>query len=41
MTSLVVQWLVVRPPMQETRVGSLVQEDLTCLGATKLTHRNY
>ena len=34
-TSLVVQWLRIRLPMQRTRVRSLVQEDPTCHGATK------
>ena len=38
-TSLVVQW--VHLPMQETRVGSLVQEDSTCYRATKLASSNY
>ena len=39
-TSLVVQWLGIWLPMQETRVRSLVQEDLTCHGATKPVHHN-
>ena len=34
-TSLVVQWLRIRLPMQGTRVQSLVQEDSTCCQATK------
>ncbi|KAJ8776418.1 hypothetical protein J1605_015533 [Eschrichtius robustus] len=34
-TSLVVQWLRIRLPMQGTRVRSLVREDPTCRGATK------
>ena len=40
-TSLVVQWLNVHLPVQETQVPSLVWEDLTCLGATKPTSHNY
>ena len=34
-TSLVVQWLKIHLPMQETWVQSLVQEDSTCHGKTK------
>ena len=34
-TSLVVQWIGLCLPMQGTGVRSLVQEDPTCLGATK------
>ena len=34
-TSLVVQWLRIRLPMQGTRVRALVWEDPTCRGATK------
>ena len=34
-TSLVVQWLRIRLPMQGTRVRALVREDPTCRGATK------
>ena len=34
--SLVAQWLRVCLPMQGTRVRSLVREDPTCRGATKL-----
>ena len=34
-TSLVIQWLRIRLPMQRTWVWSLVQEDSTCCGATK------
>ena len=34
-TSLVVQWLRIRLPVQGTRVPSLVQEDPMCCGATK------
>ena len=40
-TSLVVQWLRIRLPMQGTRVRSLVQEDPTCREATKLVRHNY
>ena len=35
-TSLVAQWLRICLPMQGTRVRSLVREDPTCCGATKL-----
>ena len=35
-TSLVVQWLGIHLPMQGTGVQSLVQEDPTCRGATKV-----
>ena len=31
----------VRLPMQETQVQSLIQEDPTCLGATKPVRHNY
>ena len=34
-TSLVVQWLRIRLPMQGTQVQALVREDPTCHGATK------
>ena len=34
-TSLVVQWLRIRLPMQGTQVRALVREDPTCHGATK------
>ena len=34
-TSLVVQWIRIRLPMQGTRVQSLVREDTTCRRATK------
>ena len=37
-TSLVVQWLRIRPPMQGTRVRVLVWEDPTCCGTTKPVH---
>ena len=40
-TSLVVQWLRIRLPMQGTRVQALVREDLTCRGATKPMRYNY
>ena len=40
-TSLVVQWLRIRLPMQGTWVQSLVREDPTCCGATKLVCHNY
>ena len=40
-TSLVVQWLRIRLPMQGTRVQALVREDPTCWGATKPMHYNY
>ena len=40
-TSLVVQWLRICLPMEGTRVRSLVWEDPTCHGATKLVHHNY
>ena len=39
--SLVVQWLGIHLPMQGTRVLSLVREDPTCHGATKLVRHNY
>ena len=40
-TSLVVQWLRIRLPMQGTQVRALVREDSTCRGATKPVHHNY
>ena len=40
-TSLVVQWLRIRLPVQETLVRALVQEDLTCRGAARPVHHNY
>ena len=40
-TSLVVQWLRIRLPMQETQVQSLVWEDHTCHGATKPVSHSY
>ena len=39
--SLVVQWLRIHLPMQETWVRALVREDPTCRGATKPVHHNY
>ena len=40
-TSLVVQWLRIRLPMQGTWVQALVWENPTCRGATELVHHNY
>ena len=40
-TSLVVQWLRIRLPMQGTRVRALVREDPTCRGAAKPVCHNY
>ena len=40
-TSLVAQWLRIRPPIQGTRVQVLVQEDLSCHEATKSLRHNY
>ena len=40
-TSLVVQWLRIRLPIQGTWVRALVWEDPTCRGATKPVHHNY
>ena len=40
-TSLVVQWLRIRLPMQGARVRALVQEDPTCREATKPVRHNY
>ena len=40
-TSLVVQWLRIRLPMQGTQVWSPVQEDPTCHKATKPMHHSY
>ena len=40
-TSLLVQWLRIRLPMQGTWVRALVQEDTTCSGATKPVCHNY
>ena len=39
--SQVVQCLRIHLPMQGTQVRSLVQEDPTCCGATKLMCHNY
>ena len=39
-TSLAVQWLRIRLPMQGTRVRALVREDPTCRGATKPVRHN-
>ena len=39
--SLVAQWLIIRLPMQGTRVQALVREDPTCRGAPKPVHHNY
>ena len=39
--SLVVQWLRICLPMQETQVQALVQEDPTCCRATKPVSHNY
>ena len=40
-TSLMVQWLRIRLPMQGKRVQSLVWEDPTCRRATKPVRHNY
>ena len=40
-TSLMVQWLGIHLPMQETRVQTLVQEDSRCCEAMKPMHLNY
>ena len=40
-TSLVVQWLRIRLPMQGSRVQALVRQDPTCRGATKPVRHNY
>ena len=40
-TSLVVQWLRIRLPMQGTWVRALVWEDPTCREATKPVRHNY
>ena len=40
-TSLMVQWLRIRLPMQETWVRALVRENPTCCGATKPMHHSY
>ena len=40
-TSLVVQWIGIQLPMQGTQVQSLIQEDSTYHGATKLMSHKY
>ena len=40
-TSLVVLWIRIHLPMQGTGVPSLIWEDSTCRGATKLGGHNY
>ena len=40
-TSLVVQWLRIRLPVQGTRVRALVREDPTCRGAAKPMRHDY
>ena len=40
-TSLVVQWLRIRLPVQGTRVRALVREDPTCHEATKPVRHDY
>ena len=40
-TSLVAQWLRIRPPKQGTRVRALVWQDPTCGRATKPLRHNY
>ena len=40
-TSLVVQWLRIRLPMQGTGVRALAQEDPTCRRATKPVPHSY
>ena len=40
-TSLVVQWLRIRLPMQATRVRALAREDPTCRGAAGPVSHNY
>ena len=39
--SLVVQWLGIHLPMQETQIQSLVQEDPICHRVARPKHRNY
>ena len=41
MASLVAQGIRIRPPMQETLIRSLKQEDPTCQGATRSTRHSY
>ena len=40
-TFLVIQWLRLRQPMEETQVSSLIQEDPTCRRAGKPVHHIY
>ena len=40
-TCVVAQWIRIHLPVQGTQVRSLVQEDPTCCGATKLMCQNY
>ena len=40
-TSLVAEWIETRLSMQGTWVPSLVREDSTCCGATKLVRHKY
>ena len=40
-TSLVGQWLRIRPPMRGTQVRALIPEDATCHGAIKPVRHNY
>ena len=40
-TSLVVQWIRIHPPMQETQVRSLVWGDVTCHRTTKSVRHSY
>ena len=40
-TSLVAQWLRIRPLMQGTRVRALVREDPTCRRTTKPVRHSY
>ena len=40
-TSLVVHWLRILLPTQETQVQSLVRDISTCSGATEPTHHSY
>ena len=40
-TSLVVQWVLIRLPIQGTQVPSVVQEDSTCHGANRPMLHNY
>ena len=40
-TFLVIQWLRLRLPMEETQVSSPIQEDLTCRRAGEPVHHSY